>query len=533
MQDDQCYRAVQSRDSRFDGWFVVAVHTTGIYCRPSCPATTPKRQNVSFFPAAAAAQQRGFRACKRCRPDASPGSPEWNVRADVVGRAMRLIADGVVDREGVGGLSRRLGYSERHLNRLLTDELGAGPLAVARAQRAQTARTLIETTSMAMTDIAFAAGFSSVRQFNDTVREVFAAAPTQLRTERRRRDRATGAPDAPPGAITLRLPVREPFAAEELFAFLGHRAVPHVETWDGTTFSLSLRLPGGPGIASLRPAHEGGGGNGVSCTLRLTSLADLQSAVQRCRRLLDLDADPVAIDRHLAADAVLAPLVASVPGLRAAGTVDGTEMLVRGVIGQQVSVAGARTVTGRLALAVGEPVGLGGHDSDVSSDLPTRLFPSAAALAEIDPEQLPMPAARRRALRGACAAVASGAIDLEPGADRAELFAALVRLPGIGPWTAQYVTMRGLGDPDVFMPADLGVRHALERLGLDGSPVAAAAIAQRWSPWRSYALHHLWRTLGGPTTSPTTRSTPPTPTTPPENVTTTAADQHIRRGTRR
>ncbi len=432
------------------------------------------------------------------------------MRADLVGRAMRLIADGVVDREGVGGLSRRLGYSERHLNRLLTDELGAGPLAVARAQRAQTARTLIETTSMPMTEIAFAAGFTSVRQFNDTVREVFASSPTQLRADRRRRDRGSAASDAPPGAVALRLAVRQPFAADELFAFLGHRAVPHVETWDGTTFSLGLRLPGGPGIASLRSVDQG-----VVCTLRLTSLSDLQAAVQRCRRLLDLDADPVAIDAHLSGDALLAPLVAAAPGLRAAGTVDGTEMLVRGVLGQQVSVAGARTVAGRLALAVGEVVELAGGDTG----LPTRLFPSAAALAEIDPEMLPMPAARRRALREACAAVAAGAVDLAPGADRRELFDALVRLPGIGPWTAQYVAMRGLGDPDVFMPTDLGVRHALERLGCDGSPGAAAALADRWSPWRSYALHHLWRTLTVPVSASSASRTP-------------VASRMTRRGTR-
>lgn len=488
--DDQCYRAVESRDSRFDGWFVVAVHTTGIYCRPSCPATTPKRTNVSFFPAAAAAQQRGFRACKRCRPDASPGSPEWNVRADVVGRAMRLIADGVVDREGVGGLASRLGYSERHLNRLLTDEIGAGPLAIARAQRAQTARVLIETTSMPMTDVAFAAGFASVRQFNDTVREVFAATPSRLRSDRRsaaRRDLA--AVEGQPGAIALRLPARTPIALGPLFDFLALRAVPGVEGADHTAARLdrTLRLPGGPGVARLQATDTA-----VSCTLWLSSLADLQAAVQRCRRLLDLDADPAAVDRHLATDDVLAPLVAATPGLRSPGAVDGAEMLVRAVIGQQVSVAGARTVMGRLAGAVGERVEVAPADLD----LPHLLFPSAVALAAIDPSTLPMPAARARALVGACRAVVEGDVVLDVGADRAELHRRLVALPGIGPWTAQYVAMRGLGDPDVFLPTDLGVRHALERLGADGSPAAAAASAQRWSPWRSYALHHLWRSLG-------------------------------------
>ena len=231
---DRCYRAMQSRDARFDGIFYVAVASTGIYCRPSCPAMTPKRRNVEFFVTAAAAQQHGYRACKRCRPDASPGSPEWNVRADVVGRAMRLIADGLVDREGVSGLATRLNYSERQINRLLTSELGAGPLALARAQRAQTARTLIETTSMPITQIAFAAGFASVRQFNDTIREVFASTPTDLRGTRR--------PNAASGTLSLRLAYRPPFHSESIFGFLGDRAVPGVEMWDGATYRRSLRL---------------------------------------------------------------------------------------------------------------------------------------------------------------------------------------------------------------------------------------------------------------------------------------------------
>ena len=228
LDADQCYRVAQSRDARFDGWFYIAVRTTGIYCRPSCPAITPKRTNVEFFPSAAAAQQHGFRACKRCRPDAAPGSPEWNMRGDVVARAMRLIADGIVDREGVAGLARRLGYSSRHLTRLVTDELGAGPLALARAQRAQTARVLIETSSMSMTDIAFAAGFGSVRQFNDTVRDVYALAPTELR-----RRSSIGDSPAEPGAVVVRLPTRGPFAGREAFEFLAMRAIPGVEVFDG------------------------------------------------------------------------------------------------------------------------------------------------------------------------------------------------------------------------------------------------------------------------------------------------------------
>lgn len=490
LDDEQCYRAVQSRDSRFDGWFVTAVRTTGIYCRPSCPATTPKARNVSFFATVAAAQQRGFRACKRCRPDASPGSPEWNVRADVVARAMRLIADGAVDREGVRGLAARLGYSERHLNRLVTDELGAGPLSIARAQRAQTARLLVETTSMSMTDVAFAAGFSSVRQFNDTVREVFDAAPSALRGVGGRRGVVAA---AEPGSITVRLPVRTPFDSASLFAFLGIRAVPGVESWDGREYRRTLRLPHGSAIVALRPQPEFQP-DSVRCTLWLTSVADLQSAVQRCRRMLDLDADPVAIDHHLGADPHLAPLVRAHPGLRAPGVVDGPELLVRGVLGQQVSVAGARTVAGRLAAVVSDEVTVAGPPDDGS---PTLLFPSPEALAELDHGHFPMPTARRAALVGACTAIAEGRLAIDPGADRVELDRQLQQLRGIGPWTAQYVAMRALGDPDVFMATDLGVRHAMERLGLDGSPRAAADHAARWSPWRSYALHHLWQSPHG------------------------------------
>jgi AraC family transcriptional regulator of adaptative response / DNA-3-methyladenine glycosylase II len=480
LDDERCYRAASSKDARFDGVFFTAVRTTGIYCRPSCPAITPLRKNVEFFRTAAAAQQHGYRACKRCRPDASPGSPEWNVRADVVGRAMRLIADGVIDREGVGGLAQRLHYSERHLNRMLTEEVGAGPLALARAQRAHTARLLLETTDLPITAAAFAAGFASVRQFNDTVRTVFASTPTELRRAARNR---RGHEPAVPGSISLRLPFRPPFHAEGVFAFLGARAVPGVESWDGETYSRVLDLPHGLATVALTPADTF-----VHCTLRVEEWRDLNAAVQRCRRLLDLDADPEAVDAMFGADELLGPLVRKAPGRRAPGHVDGTELAVKAILGQQVSVAGSRTIAARLAQAHGRPL-----VAAVGSL--THAFPTADVLAAIDPRELPMPASRQRALVGLCAALAGGDVVIDPGADRAELEAQLLSLPGIGPWTAGYIAMRGLGDPDAFLPTDLGIRRALEGLGGDGSPRAAAALAERWRPWRSYALHHLWGSL--------------------------------------
>jgi AraC family transcriptional regulator of adaptative response / DNA-3-methyladenine glycosylase II len=483
---DLYYRAVQSRDSRFDGWFYTGVTSTGIYCRPSCPAVTPKRSNVRFFPSAAAAQSAGFRACKRCRPDATPGSPDWNVRADLVGRAMRLIGDGVVDREGVSGLARRLGFSERHLHRQLVAEVGAGPIAVARAQRAQTARVLLETTDLAIADIAFAAGFASIRQFNDTVRETFGVTPSELRRSRQA-DPAAAAPPAGPGTITVRLPYRRPIDLDAAFEFLAARAVPGIEEWADGTFRRTLALPRGVGIVELSAGHPDG--SYVRCALRLSDVRDLPAAAQRCRRLLDLDADPQAVTDALGADPLLGPLVARSPGRRVPGHVDGAELAVRAVLGQQISVPAARTVTGRLVARYGEPLPSG------SSGSLTHLFPTPAILAVADFAELGLPGSRRRTLTALATALAEGRLSVDPGADRAELHRLLLELPGVGPWTACYIALRALGDPDVFLPADAGVRQALTRLGLPADPAGAAALAERWRPWRSYALFHLWGTL--------------------------------------
>ncbi|MDP9391832.1 MAG: helix-turn-helix domain-containing protein [Actinomycetota bacterium] len=493
LDAERCYRAVAGRDARFDGWFCTAVHTTGIYCRPSCPARTPLARNVSFFATAAAAQAAGFRACRRCRPDAAPGSPEWDVRADVVARAMRLIADGEVERSGVPGLAARLGYSERQLHRQLVGELGVGALALARAQRAETARLLVETTDLPMTDIAFAAGFASIRQFNDTVREVFATTPTGLRRTVPATHRGA------PGRLTLRLAARAPYDAGEVLLFLGAHAVPGFEEWDGTTFSRVLDLPHGPAVVSLSPLPDGG--PGVTAHLRLAELRDLGAAVSRCRRMLDLDADPVAVDDVLGSDPALAPLVAATPGRRVPASPDAAELAVRAVLGQQVSVAGARTLTARVLTAAGTPL------AEPVGTL-TAAFPRPDALAGADLGAVGLTGARRRTVHHLAAALADGSIRLDPGADREAAEQALLDVPGIGPWTAALVGLRGLAEPDVWLPGDLAVRKSLALLGSSD-----ADAATRWRPWRSYAVLHLWA-LAAPSLFPRPAPSPIRPVLP-------------------
>ncbi|MFI5520462.1 AlkA N-terminal domain-containing protein [Streptomyces platensis] len=474
---ERCLRAVQSKDARFDGWFFTAVLTTRIYCRPSCPVVPPKPENMCFYPSAAAAQQAGFRACKRCRPDASPGSPEWNERADLVARAMRLIADGIVDREGVPGLAARLGYSTRQTERQLLAELGAGPLALARAQRAQTARLLVETTALPMAEVAFAAGFASIRTFNETVREVFALSPTELRQRARPGPRTTV-----PGALALRLPFRQPLNPDNLFGHLAATAVPGVEEWRDGAYRRTLNLPYGHGIVALAPRPDH-----IDCRLSLTDLRDLAGAIARCRRMLDLDADPEAVDGLLREDPRLAPLVDKAPGRRVPRTVDADEFAVRAVLGQQVSTAAARTHAGRLVRAHGERI------DDPDGGL-SHLFPSAAALAGLDPEQLAMPRTRRATLTGVIAALGSGALQLGVGSDRDAARAQLAALPGIGPWTVECIAMRALGDPDAFTPTDLGLRRAAAGLGLPHTPAALIRHSATWRPWRAYAVQYLWAT---------------------------------------
>ena len=498
MTDEELYyRAALSNDSRFDGWLYIGVASTGIYCRPTCPATTPKRTNMRFFRTAGAAQVAGFRACKRCRPDTTPGSPEWNSRADLAGRAMRLIADGLVDREGVRGLAARLNYSERQLHRQLVAEVGAGPLALARAQRARTAQLLLETTDLPASEVAFAAGFSSIRQFNDLVRAVFDLTPTELRARAApRRAKAASTQQAWGSGITLRLPFRMPLDLAALLGHLGRRAVPGVEEYVDGVYRRALSLPHGTAVVSVsnggtEPGRAGDQAQArgfVRCELHLQDLRDLTAAVQRCRRLLDLDADPQAVDELLARDPMLAPLVAAAPGARVPGCVDASEFAVRAVLGRRTAPEQARRDAALLAQRHGRPLAarIGGI---------THTFPSAAALSRLAPDDLADldgPEPRGGVVLALARAITDGHLVLDAGVDRDEACRQLMTIPGIGPETVAHIRMRALGDPDVHLAADPESYGPATPQTDAAEPTADDSRAQSWRPWRSYALQYLW-----------------------------------------
>ena len=399
---------------------------------------------------------------------------------------MRLIADGTVDRDGVGGLAARVGYTTRQLERLLQAEVGAAPLALARAQRSQTARVLIETTDLPFGDVAFAAGFSSIRQFNDTVRQVFDNTPTVLRKRAAARVGSLKSGATSAGAVSLRLPVRTPFVHEGVFGHLAASAVPGCEEVRDGAFRRSLRLPCGSAVVTLKPAVDH-----VRCLLVLDDFRDLTTAIARCRRLLDLDADPEAIVDALSRDPDLGPVVAKAPGQRIPRTVDEAELAVRVVLGQQVSTKAARTHAGRLVAAYGQLV----HDPEGAL---THIFPSVEQLAEIDPIHLAVPKSRQRTLNALIAGLADGSVVLDAGCDWESARRQLLALPGVGPWTAEVIAMRGLGDPDAFPASDLGLRLAAKQLGLPKDQRALIEHSARWRPWRSYATQHLWTTLEHP-----------------------------------
>jgi AraC family transcriptional regulator of adaptative response / DNA-3-methyladenine glycosylase II len=470
------YRAMQSRDQRFDGRFVVAVTSTNVYCRPSCPSRTPHRENVRFFALPAAAEAMGFRACRRCRPDAAPSSPEWNARGDLAARALRLIAGGAVDQDGVAGLARRLAVSERHLHRQLVAEVGVGPQQLAISRRAQVARLLVESGGLALADVAFAAGYSSVRQFNDGMRAAFGCAPGELR-----RAKPPGSVDGH-GLLVLRLRYRPPLPAGPLLAWLATRALAGVETIEGHTYRRTMRLPHGPGHVAmeLEPVGDRERWGVVTVRLALADLRDVTAAVQRCREIFDLDTDPGMIADGLLSDPVLGPLVRARPGLRVPGCADGFELAVRAVLGRQLSPAAARALGGRLVARFGEPF-------DTGDGCLTHLFPTPAALVDAELEAIGLTAQRAATVRALARAAYAEGLVLDRGADRERCVSALLALPGIGPWTAGYIAMRALGDPDVLLHNDVGLRAAARSFGITGLP----GYARRWRPWRSYAAMQL------------------------------------------
>ncbi|CAN7293361.1 helix-turn-helix domain-containing protein [Arthrobacter sp. LjRoot78] len=523
----QRYRAIDARDTRFDGQFYTAVRTTGIYCRPSCPARTPKAENVTFYETSAAAHDAGYRACKRCLPEAVPGTPAWNIRSDIAGRAMRLINDGVINRDGVEGLASRLGYSSRQLNRILSHELGAGPLSLARAGRAQTARTLLVSTQMKLADVAFAAGFSSVRQFNETIGEVFAMTPTALRGTAVRGSAVRGTAShhrapAATTALTLNLPYREPFDPG-VFDFLAVRVIPGIEAGTATSYARTLRLPHADARFGIT-YDAGAPGRPLVLTIGAVDLRDLPSLLSRVRRLLDLDADPVAIDGALAADPRLAPAVKAFPGMRMPGAVDPQELLIRAMIGQQITVAAARTALTQLSAC--------GSESLVPADGLHRLFPTAAQIADPGFGLLRGPRRRIDSVRSAASAMAAGDLDFGYGDDLAGLQSKLLPLPGVGPWTVGYVAMRVIGAPDVFLANDAAVRNGILALRA-GNPAAAGSRESAGcledgrppgkptpdftevSPWRSYATMHLWRAAAISPKPRQTRQAPALSAVPP------------------
>ncbi|MGW0533356.1 AlkA N-terminal domain-containing protein [Streptomyces sp. NPDC003032] len=499
-EEELHYRAALSNDSRFDGRLYIGVASTGIYCRPSCPAMTPKRVNMRFHRTAAAAQAAGFRACKRCRPDATPGSPEWNSRADLVGRAMRLIADGLMDREGVGGLAARLNYSERQLQRQLVAEVGAGPLALARAQRARTAQLLLETTDLHVSEVAFAAGYTSIRQFNDNIRAIFSMPPTELRARATARRPRTGAPARPWGhGIRIQLPYRTPLDLGALFGQLGDEAVQGIEEYTDGVYHRALSLPHGPAVATLfKAAGRPGGrtlqppGRGfLECELHLQDLRDMTAAVQRCRDLLDLDADPGSVDEVLARDPLLAPLVARAPGRRVPGSVDPAECAVRAVLAQDADQQEARNDAALLVARYGKPL-----TREISGI--THTFPAVETLAQPAPVELASTHERGLLVKAIATALATEDLVLDRGVDRDEATRKLLKVDGIGPRTVAVIRMRALGDPDVLVPGETEPptpHDVFRQVSADAVPPADDR-AEAWRPWRSYAVQHLWAAMG-------------------------------------
>jgi AraC family transcriptional regulator, regulatory protein of adaptative response / DNA-3-methyladenine glycosylase II len=465
-----CYRALETRDARWDGRFFTCVTTTGIYCRPVCPARRPKIESCVFVPSAAAAQAAGFRPCLRCRPESAPSAAAWRGTASTVTRALALIDEGALDEGGdVEGLAERLGIGGRQLRRLFDEHLGASPIQVAETRRVLLAKRLLTDTTLTLGNVALAAGFGSVRRFNVVIRRSCGFTPRELRA--RTRTRPSHGDDA--SAVTVKLPFREPYDWTAMLGFLARRAIPGVEKITAESWRRTVAIDGARGTVEVRR----GGPSHLVATVCLTRVTALAPVLVRLRRVFDLDADAAAIARHLAKDARLAGAVDTNPGLRIPGAWDGFELAVRAILGQQVSVTAATTLAGRLVAAHGERL----------DDTGALLFPSPAALAGADLRGIGLPATRAAAISALASAVVRDPDLLSRFRDVATTKAALAALPGIGAWTAEYVAMRALGEPDAFPSTDLVLLQAL-----DATPADARAQAEAWRPWRAYAAMHLW-----------------------------------------
>jgi AraC family transcriptional regulator of adaptative response / DNA-3-methyladenine glycosylase II len=479
MDDDACYRALTTRDARFDGRLFVGVKTTGIYCRPICPARTPKRENVRFFPSAAAAQSAGFRPCLRCRPETSPDLAAWRGASNTVARALSLIEEGALDDADVEALADRLGVGERQLRRLFRKHLGASPIAVAQTRRVLLAKQLIHETRLPMAEVAMASGFGSVRRFNETFQQLYDRPPASLRR--------LGGPDrtASDGeAVLLTLPYEPPYDWETMLAFLRLRAIPGVERVGRIRYERTLAIGGQIGVIRVEPAAR----SRLAVSVRFPRITALPTIIARVRRVFDLAADPVAIAEHLGADPALASLVAARPGLRVPGAWDGFELAIRAILGQQITVAAARGLAGKLVAAHGEPV-----PAVLAAEGLTHVFPTPQRLAGVDFTALGMPRARAAALAAMTDAVVADPLIFGPRRSLEEAIDALKALPGIGEWTAQYIAMRELREPDAFPAADIGLMRALaDEAGRRPSPAELLARAEAWRPWRAYAALHLW-----------------------------------------
>lgn len=477
-----CYRAVKSRDARFDGRFFTGVRTTGVYCRPVCPAKTPKRENVEFFPCAAAAEAAGFRPCLRCRPEASPGTPAWSGTSATVSRALRMIDEGFLDENSLEDLATRLGVGTRHLRRLFDTHLGSSPLAVAQSRRVLFAKHLIDETTLPITDIAFASGFQSVRRFNAAFQNVYRRSPRDIRRDTRN---GNGAPSG--DAVRLRLAYRPPFDWDGFMRFIADRALPHVEQAEAGVYRRTARIGERAGVISV--SHDTAR-NHLMLSVPPELTPHLPQIAHRVRRMFDLRADPSAVAEHLGAVPGMGPLVQRRSGLRVPGAWDPFEMAVRAVIGQQISVAGARTLCGRLVEKYGEPLG-----ESVPSGL-RYVFPAPDRLARARMNGIGLTQRRIDTIRALAKAVTSGTWTWQGAADLDDTVDRLTELPGIGPWTAQYIAMRALSEPDAFPTGDLGLIKAWSQIaGQDVTPKELDTAAEAWRPWRAYATLHLWAGL--------------------------------------